>query len=1111
MYCEKRGRPMRLPPFGATPILARAARLWLGVLACAVGLLLAVPASADPVVALSEGERAYLEAHPTVRMGADAAWPPFDFVDGEGRHCGINADYVALVAKKLGCHIEVVCGQWLEIQERCRRGEIDGLLGPSRNPDRERWLLFTRSYLASPHVILTRESDRVIRSVHDLAGRRVAHNQGDGIVVLLREQASAAQLLPFPSCGEALAAVSSGQAEAAVLTMAQAGHDIEKNLITNLKVQKVLGVLDDSRLHLAVRSDRSVLRDLLQKGLDAITDEEHRVIRRRWIPLMAQTDGKQEFGLTSTEKAWLQAHRNLRLGFDPAWAPIEYRDTEGVHRGVAAEYLRKIADALAIRFDPGQARTWSATMEAAARGEVDVLSALMVTPEREKYLVFTRPFFQTSMVIATRRESATANRLEELAGRRVGVVQGYAVQSLLARDFPDVTVVPVRDNEEGLLALARGDLDAYIDAIPSITCAVQKLVLGDVIAVTGVTPYPYAVSIGVRKDLAPLRDIIDRFLETIPASERMTIERLCFEQAARPDSGQFWRQVGRWVAVFLVIGMFFVGVILWWNRRLAREVRVRLAVESELMREQEKTEAASRAKSEFVARVSHDIRTPMNAILGFAEVLARRPMTTDQRAAVEAILDSSKVMIALVNDLLDLAKIEEGRLEICPVVVDLPELASGICTMYRGLAESKRLALIVAVTPTVPRYVSIDEIRLRQILANLVNNAIKFTDRGRVEVALDAVVLGDTADLTIRVIDTGVGIPSAHLASIFESFAQQPGQSRRYGGTGLGLAISRQLATLMQGTLQVESEQGKGTVFTLRLERVPVSSSPPRRANVVESEERFQPASVLIVDDTESNRQLVREMLRVHPFRIEEAADGVEALERARRHRPDVMILDVEMPRMDGCAVVHQVRQDASLATVPIILLTASLLQNGDPFVLQNVVRVLRKPVTSGDLNEALALVLARAEGGGALRHPVPVSPPVPIPAVALQPGGEGRPIVLVVDDQPVIRRLLGEYLNTVGCTMLEAASGGQALDRMQGTVPTLVITDFNMPDMTGVALRERMRGDSRLAAVPVVFLSGADLPVELAGTAICLRKPVSIAELTAALRQVVPGLAPTR
>jgi signal transduction histidine kinase/CheY-like chemotaxis protein len=541
------------------------------------------------------------------------------------------------------------------------------------------------------------------------------------------------------------------------------------------------------------------------------------------------------------------------------------------------------------------------------------------------------------------------------------------------------------------------------------------------------------------------------------------------------------------------------------NEHLEQRVRERTAdltaAGEQLERAKAAAEAASRAKSEFLANMSHEIRTPMNGVMGMIDLALDTPPGVSEREYLGIARDSAESLLTVINDILDFSKVEAGMLDLDPADFSLGEALGSTMSPLALRAHHKGLELALRIAPDTPDVLVGDAGRLRQVVVNLVGNAIKFTEHGEVvlDVSEDSRISGQVV-LHFRVRDTGIGVPAEMHQRIFDSFAQADGSTtRRYGGTGLGLTISAKLVKMMGGRIWLESEEGRGSTFhftvTLGL------SSHPRASSSDTGPEALENLRVLVVDDNATNRTILEEMLGRWRMRPETADGGRLALTRLTEaadagHRFPLILLDANMPEMDGFALAARIREDPRLAGAVVMMLTSAG-KPGDSERCRSlgIANYVTKPIRQEELYAAVAQAL------GACRQPR-----AEIRLAQATGNPTSRPLrILLAEDNPVNRQLAIALLHRRGHVVTVAENGQAAVDHVERQRFDLVLMDVQMPVMGGFEatriIRERERASG--GHLPIVALTARAMNGDrelclAAGMDQYLAKPLRAADLYA-------------
>ena len=493
-------------------------------------------------------------------------------------------------------------------------------------------------------------------------------------------------------------------------------------------------------------------------------------------------------------------------------------------------------------------------------------------------------------------------------------------------------------------------------------------------------------------------------------------------------------------------------------------------------------EVANRAKSAFLANMSHELRTPLSAVIGYSEMLEEEAEDAGEKTMLidlGKIKSNAKHLLSLINDVLDLSKVEANKMDLYVETIDVEDFVRDVAGTVDALVAKKSNVLILDVGD-VTGTLSTDATRLRQCLFNLVGNAAKFTEGGRITLRVRKELVTGVEWLSFAVLDTGIGMTPEQLSRLFQRFVQaDETTTRKYGGTGLGLALSRAFARLLGGDISVESTEGEGTCFTVRIPAIAPEPGSMEQQGAAPDAARHDEEGrdlVVVIDDEEAQRDLTTRFLRRQGFAVRTAIDGPTGLQLVRTLKPHVVLLDVMMPGMDGWTVLRTLKEDPEMSGIPVVMVSFVAEQGLSATLGADA--AVRKPVDW----VGLKTVMDRFQGGT----------------------GE----VLIVDDDADVHARLRTVLEREGWRVAEARNGAEALERVKTTRPQLILLDLTMPVMDGFAFLHRLRALPDCADIPVVVLSARDISASereaLADADRILRKDqTSMRDLAAELRSI--------
>ncbi|MEG0858075.1 MAG: transporter substrate-binding domain-containing protein [Pseudomonas sp.] len=946
--------------------------------------------------ALSDVELRWLRQQRQLRLGVVRPDnPPLDIL-GTGRTFeGITADYAGLIARQLGVDIEV--RPFLSVTaavEALKADTIDLLASVSTEQAQEEGLELSISYSEDQPLLMVREEPPLAPDAIPLP-LRLAMVRGYRSLEQVRQLYPDAQLQVHPSASSALSSLAFGQADL-FLGNAQVTRYLRgKNHLGALTAAGP-ATLPAQRLGFALNAQRGQLKHLVDKVLANIPADEHLRIHQRWSPVETGWGEGGTVSLSADEERWLQANPQVRVLLNDNFLPFSYRDADRQWRGLSVDVLHRISRRTGLQFELVEGGSVAQMTRQLRHGDAQLIAGMVASPHHEGLLSFSRAYLGATRVLVTANVDHAATDLKQLNGQRLALIEDSALEGLLRQEYPAIHLVAASSAFDALDKVARGEVAATILGLVGARQLIARSYPGRLKVAASLALEPVYFSLASVRGATELQSILNKALLSLPPLELDALTRRWRHQVIVADG--FWLR-HRWTLIPLgVAATLLLALVLAWNRYLKR-------LQSALLHAKEEAVSANRAKSRFLASMSHEIRTPMNAILGMLELASlKAAQGVLDRLSIDVASDAAHSLLDLIGDVLDVTRIESGRLELAPQRVQLRDQVTRVVQLFDQQARSKGLQLVLELAGQVDALVLLDPLRFKQILANLLSNAIKFTHQGRICVQLKAQAEGESLTLLLCVEDTGIGIGEADQKRLGELFWQASNSCpAARSGAGLGLGICRALCEAMGGQMRLRSTLGKGTRvdIQLKLSCLAIEASVPSRPSTKAPAPAMR-LRVLVADDNPANRLLLEHQLHYLGHRTSVVEDGAQALHRWLTGEFDVVICDCNMPGLSGYALVRAIREHerrTQAARCRVLGFTANAIAGERRRChMAGMDGCLFKPLSLDTLSQALA---AKSEVEHYMQSPLPDEPRDGLDLTGLKH--------LTARDPAALKTLLGE------------------------------------------------------------------------------------------------------
>ncbi len=772
------------------------------------------PLAPQPSLAFTPQERAWITAHPVVRFAASSGLPPYyEFGPEASQPHGFVIEVLGLMAERAGLRFEYVRrADVAGVRAAVLAGEADAapFVAPPLRPQASDGLLHLQPMISANLVLVVRRDIPDISPASQFGGYRVAVHTGSAADRLMQARFPQARTLRYADPGEAVRAVASGDADIHIGYRQVAVYYVEKYLMANLQVRGTLGP-GVTGIGPAVRQGETVLQGILDKALASVTQRERARLAQSWLPPGAmEDDGPRSVVLSDAERAWLEANGRIRVAYDAAFQPITFQTDLTQMRGLGADFIRLAAGKAGLSIVSETGDSFAESYRRGTLGEIDVLVGAMRTTERRAHYDFVGPFLRVPTGIVTRSEHGLLlTKLDEAGRHRLALLEEHFLIPQLRIRYPMLQLLTFPTQNAVLDAVADGRADLGIGNLKVVNQLINDRYTGRV-RVTGTVPEADSeLYFAVRRDLPELSQLLRKGLDAVSEAEAADIERRWL--VVVPTDGLTWAQALRIAAVgtaVLLLLLTYLALLQRGNRRL----RLAREIEREARRV---AEEATTARGRFIGYLTHELRGTMGGIVSGADLLKDPTPSQPREKLVDAIQASAQGFLGLLESVLLHEQQLERPIELDREPADLAVLWPQMLAPCVLNAQAKRLVLVHAlqVDAGATSHVRVDVPRLRQVVNNLVGNAIKFTSEGDVRVNGRMGLVHGVPTLTLEVVDNGPGLTEEDSVRLFQAYAQGTQGKRLRQGAGLGLAITRQIVLAMGGTIEAGPAPGGGARF----------------------------------------------------------------------------------------------------------------------------------------------------------------------------------------------------------------------------------------------------------------------------------------------------------
>jgi signal transduction histidine kinase len=910
--------------------------------------------------------------------------PPFTFTLPNGKPSGLYVDIWTEWSKTTGIRIEFVQSSFAVSIEQLKNGETDFHSGLFVNEPSKLWAGFSIPIDRVDTKLFSSSDGVMVSSLADVANKKVGVERNSFHEDYISKNYPDVNVISFSDTEHMVNKLLRGKIDAIFSEVPSLNSVIAKmGMIGALREGNKVIISNTTHALVPTRNQHLIL--IINEGINKLDIEKIIAIEKKWLPgypAYFESFRKNKLNtLTLDEKKWLSEnkHKPILLGIDNNWAPFEYVNEDGEYSGITSDFIDLISEMLGIDMVAIKDNTFLQALNKMKKLELDMMLAVVHTKERESFLTFTKPYAHFVNVVLTRKSSALVINMEALDGETVAIIEGYNVGKSIKDNYPNIKIKQVENQGEGIALVDSGAVFGYVDNLAILAHYININGRTD-LNIALHTPFTDHLSFGVRKGLEPLVSILDKAFDKI--SERQRNEILNRWLSVQVNVGTDSTTILKWVLPGITVFLCIIFLVIRSNTKMHKEISLRIKTEVSLKKAKlsvdkllEKAKSANLSKNYFLANMSHEIRTPMNAIIGTAYLLEKNTDDNEQLELIDVLKISSNSLLNLINSILDLSKIEAGKVEFEEERFSIENLLIHVIKQIKinllsidKKSQEKNITIDFNMKQLVPKYIIGDRMRLSQIMLNLLSNAVKFTEKGSINISiLRHKQEGKKLTLHFVVKDTGIGMTKKQIDKLFQTYTQADAStSRKYGGTGLGLSISKKLCELMEGNIWVESLIGKGSKFhftccfkvaeTRSNDLFNSQDTNLDKKNEAElTSKLFENKKILIVDDNQINQTIAKKILANDGIKSDPAMSGEDCINILKKVQYDLILMDIQMPGMDGYQTTKAIRERLELTNIPIIGLSANAMEEDINLGCEaGMVDYLSKPIDPKQLFKAI-------------------------------------------------------------------------------------------------------------------------------------------------------------